>query len=374
MVEMTPFRSDKMFQYLDRLNVGLQANKYGGLFPMPVTVELDLTNTCNHACPGCTFDYLVNKDHSQIPYALAIKIIAELASLGVRGLTFSGGGEPLLYGVDRVLDLMKRARAGSVQTALITNGSLLRNPAFLELCAWVRISLDAYDSDTFRRFHGRYEKEFEKVVDNLRFMAETAKTRRAVGWTCGTLGVGFLTDRTSVERGDFWKMSEFCEAIPGLDYLQFRPLVENMIANPMLDGGYHGFAATEASSLADAYRKARDVFQRPGFAVLYSEDKYEDLVQPNYGRTYHRCHAHFLQAAIGADACVYLCCHGQGQEKYRLGSLHEHTFAEVWNGEQARKVRESIDPVRDCPPACRLHPQNVILEQLQQPVTHAAFI
>ena len=357
---MTPFTADKMFLHADRI-----ADWQAGKLPPPVTVELDLTNLCNHACPGCTFSHLVNVDKSSIPFDLAIRIVKELGEIGVKGLTFSGGGEPLVYGEARVIRLMAEARAAGMATALITNGSLLRSERLLELCKWIRVSLDGYDAETFAKFHGRTEGEFEKVCQNLKTMAAMDKHG------C-TLGAGFLTDAGSLARGDFDKMASFCAGFPGLDYLQFRPLVLSMVADPTMQGG--GLPSTEdVAAIMVAYQEVRKRHQRPGYRVLMSSDKYLALAEPNAGRTYDRCHAHFLQAIICADCKVYLCCHGQGLERFCLGDLRENGFAEIWRSDRAREVYERTNPQHDCPPACRLHSQNRALQQLQRS-EHGSFI
>lgn len=354
------FGGEKMLRHMDRI-----AAWQRGELPPPVTVELDLTNLCNHACPDCSFSYLVNVSKDSLPYDLAARVVAELAAFGVRGLTFSGGGEPLVYGPGRVLSLIEQARGMVLDVGLITNGSLLRDWRFLDLCEWIRVSLDGYDAETFARFHGRNDKEFAKVVQNLRTLC-ARRPRRA------TLGVGFLTDEVSVSRRDFWRMAEFCAQIDGLDYLQFRPLVRNMVADPSLSGGYAGFSEADRAGILAAYHQARG-FARPNFKVLLSAGKYEALAQAGFGRQYNRCLGHFLEAVVSADAKVYICCHTQGQERFCLGDLKQSTFAEIWHSQRAQEVYESFDPRQTCPPACRLHLQNSLLHELQQ-TEHKNFI
>lgn len=355
------FGADKMFLHADRV-----AAWQRGELPPPVTVELDLTNLCNHACPGCTFSYLVNVSKDSIPFDLAERIIDQLGLMGVKAVTFSGGGEPLVYGEDRVLALIERCLVQGMEAALITNGSLLTSPRFADLCTWVRVSLDGYDADTFARFHGRNDREFAKVVDRLRTFA--AHKRGA-----GTLGAGFLTDAGSLARGDFWHMAEFCASIVGLDYLQFRPMVINMIADPSLAGGGAALTQLDLASVMAAYKDAAQAFSRPDYRVLMSAGKYHALAQPAFGRSYNRCLAHFLEAVISADCRVYICCHTQGQERFCLGDLREQSFAEIWHSERARQVYESFDPRTTCPPACRLHLQNSALQSLASGV-HPNFI
>jgi MoaA/NifB/PqqE/SkfB family radical SAM enzyme len=363
------FGAEKLLQHLDRLAAWQQ-----GELAAPVTVELDLTNACNHACPGCTFSYLVNIDKSSLPFDLARRVIGELGAMGVRAITFSGGGEPLVYGVERFLELAGEVRAAGMDAALITNGSLLTPDPRYAMFEWVRVSLDAYDDDTFLRFHGRGPKEFAKVVERLRAFCAEGKRRRAARERWPTVGVGFLTDRDSLDRGDFFRMAEFCSRIPGLDYVQFRPLVVNMVDDPTLQGGGAAISRDVLQCLAIQAAMADGLYARPDFKVLWSEGTYRALGQASFGRTYDRCLGHFLEATISADAKVYLCCHTQGQERFALGDLNEETFGDIWHGERARRVYESFDPRATCPPACRLHLQNQMLHEISLGATHTNFI
>lgn len=354
----------KSLGHMDRL-----AQWQSGELPSPVTVELDLTDLCSHACSGCTFGYLVNVSKAKIPMHLASDIVGQLADIGVRGLTFSGGGEPLVYGVENVLELMTLAKQRGLDIGLVTNGSLLRpDDRYYDLCQWIRVSLDAYDAETFSKFHGRGAKEFDKVVSNLRQFAAHPKKGKL------TLGVGFLTNRDSVHRRDFHRMAEFVSNIEGVDYLQFRPLVGNMVADPSLTGGWAEFSGDELASMSSAYAEASAAFSRPGFKVLASTDKYDLLSRQDFGRTYNKCLGHFLEATIGADAKVYQCCHGQGQSGFCLGDLRQQSFAEIWHGPVARKVYESINPQENCPPACRLSAANTFLQEVSSGYMHPNFI
>lgn len=359
------FGGHKIFQHMDRL-----AAWQSGTLPPPVTVELDVTNLCNHACPGCTFSYLVNISKDSIEMETAERVIDEMGQMDVKAVTFSGGGEPLVYGEKRLLSLMRRVRDNGMDCALITNGSRITSREYLDLCTWLRISLDGYDEDTFARFHGRSEQEFSRVIECTRFICQENEKS---GRPC-TVGAGFLTDQDSLARDDFRRMSAFCAEFPGLDYLQFRPLVINMVADPSLDGGYAGFSGDDAARIYEAYQEARELYARDDYKVLISAGKYHALSQPGYGKEYSRCLGHFLEATISADSKVYICCHTQGQEQFCLGDLREESFHDIWYGERARRVYESFDPRETCPAACRLHLQNNVLHAIQQGVTHGNFI
>ena len=48
-MDVRQFSADKILKHLDRVNAWLQGHNQP-----PITVELDMTNFCNHKCPECS--------------------------------------------------------------------------------------------------------------------------------------------------------------------------------------------------------------------------------------------------------------------------------------------------------------------------------
>ena len=69
----------------------------------PIHIRLKPMNLCNHNCWYCAYrtdnvalgDQMDEKD--QIPKKKMIELAHEFVEIGVKAVTFSGGGEPLLY-------------------------------------------------------------------------------------------------------------------------------------------------------------------------------------------------------------------------------------------------------------------------------------
>jgi MoaA/NifB/PqqE/SkfB family radical SAM enzyme len=90
--DVRQFSSDKILKHLDRVNCWLRGEN-----PPPVTVELDMTNLCNHRCPECSGWYFQNRNFDFLPLELAENILRQLSKIEIRGLIFTGGGEPLCH-------------------------------------------------------------------------------------------------------------------------------------------------------------------------------------------------------------------------------------------------------------------------------------
>jgi len=346
------FSSDKILKHLDRVNAWLE-----GKNPPPVTVELDMTNICNHKCPECSGWYFQNRSRDYLPNELAQSIIRQLAQAKIRGLIFTGGGEPLCH--PQVIPAVKLAHKLGLDIGFITNGSLINKEiakVLLKCCTWVRISLDADSPEVFRRVHGLDAGAFKRVVGNIRLLTKMKKAVKSKT----TIGVGYLT--CDYTRDKMLSVTKLCQSL-GVDYLQFRPLqIHNQGAFE-----YH------LTDLAQNIQECSKQVNRENFKVLYSQHKYEMMKDKKYGRNYKECYGHQFAAVIAADAKMYLCCHMRGHQKYCIGDLNRHSFREIWNSSQRKKVAENIN-FRDCVPLCRGNTFNQILWNIRQPKEHVNFL
>lgn len=345
------FSSDKILKHLDRVSAWIKGEN-----PPPVTVELDMTNTCNHCCPECVVNYYQLNDHSSLSREFAESIIDQLAEAGVRGLIFTGGGEPLCN--PHTPDMVVRAKNRGMDVGFITNGQLFDEESagkILENCLWVRVSLDAATPEVFLKTHGKDEKSFRKVVENLRMLI---RIKKGLNSKC-TVGVGYLSSSDS--RGELQEATLLSKNL-GVDYIQFRPMQIHR-------GGDFQYDWEDVMDEIKACLKHGEY----GFEVLYSQHKYEMMKRSDYGRDYEKCYGHQFAAVVSASGRMYICCHLRGYEKYCIGDLKNNTFEEIWNSEHRREVYENID-FKDCIPLCRCNTFNQVLWNIKKPKEHGNFL
>jgi wyosine [tRNA(Phe)-imidazoG37] synthetase (radical SAM superfamily) len=97
------------------------------------------------------------------------EIVDDLIAMGVKAVTFSGGGEPLIY--QHIAQTVRRLAAGGIKVGTLTNGLALRGDvaeAFAEYATWVRVSIDAADGESYARSRSVPATIFEQVLDNVR--------------------------------------------------------------------------------------------------------------------------------------------------------------------------------------------------------------
>jgi len=349
--DVKQFSSDKILKHLDKVNAWLKGEN-----PSPITVELDMTNICNHACPECVVNYFRKENNSFLSQQFVAGIIKQLTKAKIRGLIFTGGGEPLCN--PTTIEMVKLAYKLGLDLGFITNGSLLdkdNTKVLLDCCVWVRISLDASSKETFYLTHGKDGKEFQNVINNIKLLSNQKEKLKS---HC-TVGVGYLTSKnTASEMG---KATILCKNL-GVDYLQFRPMQVH-------DGGKFKYCWTEVTKDMEKCLK----YSQDGYQVLYSKHKYDMMKRRDYGRYYKKCYGHQFATVIAADGKIYICCHLRGYDKYCIGDLNKNSFEEIWNSKRRQEIVDNID-FKDCIPLCRDNTFNQILWNIKQPSVHVNFL
>lgn len=129
----------KLFKWAGVLEKGL----------IPLHPQFSPTNKCNLNCSFCSC--AGRAKNQEMPWDTAEQIITELVGLGAKGVTITGGGEPLLYRhINQVLGMFLSA---GVKVGLVTNGLLLSgvDPDLFGQITWCRVSCsDDRDVDALR--------------------------------------------------------------------------------------------------------------------------------------------------------------------------------------------------------------------------------
>ena len=140
----------------------------------PVHVRIKPINKCNHACWYCAYradNLALGEDMNEadrISEPKMREIVDDLIRMGVKAVTFSGGGEPLLY--KTLPDHIRKLAEGGVRVASLTNGANLKGrmaDAFAEYGTWVRVSVDAWDDGSYAASRGIKPGAYTSLIQNL---------------------------------------------------------------------------------------------------------------------------------------------------------------------------------------------------------------
>ncbi len=325
----------------------------------PLHLRIKPTNACNHACRYCAYRdprLQLGQDMDRrdcIPWEKMQELIDDICGMGVKAVTFSGGGEPFVY--PRLAEAASRLADCGVAVAALTNGGRLAGEAadvFAWRAAWLRVSMDGWDGPSYARYRGTTEDEFAKVLGNL----EAFKKR---GGPC-RLGVSYIVDRDNY--GHVAAMLARLKDI-GVDSVKVSPcIIDNEGA---VNNAYHQpFVEAVREQLAAATRLVDDAFE------IF--DAYH-VMEEKFDKPYDWCPYCQILAVIGADLRVYPCQDKAYNLSASLGSIRDRRFREFWFADKEKFF--AIRPREHCRHHCVANPKNLMLHEfLDTPNEHAAFV
>ena len=320
----------------------------------PIHIRIKPTNRCNHNCSYCSYQNSygqLGKDmqvQDEIPLEKMHEIIDDCGAMGVKALTFSGGGEPLLY--KGLMDILEKCSSLGISTAILTNGVLLKDALLriaMDTCSWVRISMDGWDRDSYSKYRKCKPEDFDQLMKNIEFAA-------ANPGNC-VLGVNIIVDGDNATHiYDLVKMVHDL----GVKSIKISPCI---VSNDSQTNNDIHFA------LRPLVQEQMDKLYDEGIKVY---DSYHAQLS-GFEKHYNWCPYIQILPIIGADQNVY-ACHDKAYNKDTglLGSIKDQSFRKFWYDGDSKFYK--IDPSRDCNHHCITDCTNrMILEYLM--IEHGEF-
>ena len=353
----TYYSALKFMQFADHL----QDDEAGRIKP-PVHVRVKPTNRCNHNCWYCAYrvdNLSLGEDMDEkdsIPSERMLALAHEFVESGVKAVTFSGGGEPLLYkALPEVIDILA---TGGIRVAALTNGSNLKGrmaDAFAEHGTWIRVSLDAWDNPSYVKSRGAQTDGFSRLLDNIQ--AFTARDTRCV------LGVSLIVGKDNHQH-----ILEICSILKtvGVNHVKVSGAV---VSNDVLGNNeYHSTIKTEVENQISIAQRA---LVDSSFNIL---NHYHDMPS-RFEKKYSSCPSMRLLTIVGADQGIYTCQDKAYTDTGYLGSIANLSFKDFWNTDTTQSALRSFNPTTQCDHHCIGHNKNVIMhEYLSLDQDHSYFV
>ena len=353
-MEITPFQPLKLLRHSDHVERSLK-----GDVVYPLSVEIDLANVCNHGCPWCSFNGFRQENWVMFHEGRIFTLLDELAAVGVKSITFTGGGEPLVH--KRAADIFEHTAKLGMQFGVVTNGRRLEGRVADVVAAravFVRVSLDAGTAQSHQLLHATATPEFERILGNMRALRDKAGDRL-------TIGASFCV--FDVNLHEILRAAEQVRDAGG-NYLEVRPVFPTEWR-----GGGFGNPLTEANvdEARAALEDAKTAHDWEGFQVIGMIRRFDQVFDK--AKPYSACRIGPLTTVINADGFIYHCCVQRGMPAFRAGSVLTQSFQTVWWNAQHQQMVADID-IAKCPP-CRYDGFNEIIEQaFLRDGMHAAFL
>jgi MoaA/NifB/PqqE/SkfB family radical SAM enzyme len=329
----------------------------------PVHIRLKPTNVCNHSCSYCAYrakdlqlgETMQEKD--TVPWPKMQEFIADIAEMGVKAVTFSGGGEPLIY--PQFVETVQLLAANKIKIGILSNGSRLSGEIAEAIGAhatWIRVSIDGWDDKSYAEYRHTSQKEFAHIIENMKSFS------LRFGKKC-VLGVNINVDQKNASH-----VTELCRTLKdcGVRHVKVAGVV---VSNEGKDNNeYHRpFRERVQKQISTAEQELNS----PEFEMV---NHYHEMTE-RFDKSYTICPSIMFRPVMAADCNVYSCQDKAYNEAGLIGSIKEQGFKELWFSEATLKRVYELNPSKICRHHCVADKRNRMLDEFMHlDPEHLAFI
>ncbi len=342
MEKATPYSNLKIFAHAQALNDIGEGKRIA-----PIYIRIKPTNYCNHKCYYCSYadsalglrDSVNRQD--QIPWEKMQEIISDIAEMRVKAVTFSGGGEPLVY--PYIVETMQGILDAGIDLSIITNGQLLKDERaeILANAKWVRISFDSANAETYAKVRQLPLKAFHEVCENIYHFSKIKQHN------C-ELGVNFVINHENAEQ--VYAMAQLVKEL-GVNHIKYTARVTKDLFT------YH---EPFRQSATEQIHRAKEEMEGEGFRIInkYESDFDSALI---FHRCYDKCYINRIFTVIAADSRVYFCHDKAYVEDGVVGDLKKQSFKELWFSEETVRRYQQFNAQKECNHHCVYDDRNELL-------------
>jgi len=349
--------SNKLMWHLDRLKDWSDCKRIA-----PLHIELGLTNVCNFRCTYCYAQFFGKaeiKDRIDLPKEAIIGLFNDAKEIGVRSITLIGEGEDTLS--PYFYDTLKCARDIELDLGIATNGiplKIYKAKEVLESFVWMRFSLGAANSETYKLVHG---------VDMFDYFIEVISTyinERNKNNLYTTIGLQMVVINQNMDQ--IVPIAKLGKEL-GVDYFVAKPCSDTPDSKL-------GIKHEQYLQLEEYFKEA-ETYATNDYNVIMKRAKFS-----NMGKcTYDKCRGTQFVIAIDAKGNVAPCGHllGYRAEVFRMGNIIEQSFKDIVNSERYWEVQNKVlnlNVDEECETNCFHTGINVFLSELMNPPEHINFV
>ena len=293
--------------------------------------------------------------NDEIPHDKMMEIIEDMKQMGVKAVTFSGGGEPLLY--PYIEESMQRILDYGIDLSIITNGSLLsgKKAELLSKAKWVRISVESVNDEEYCSIRGIKAGSFLRLCENIN---EFSKIKDD---SC-ELGINVVVNECN--HAEVYEIAKLMKSL-GVNHVKFSPMITNETKK------YH---EAFVEQVTDEINRAEQELSDSNFKIinLYTAD-FEDSVF--FERQYSRCPIKEFICVIGANQKVYYCHDKAYLSDGVVCDIRNKSFREVWFSEEVTSLFKNFNAKAVCRQHCIYDSRNNLINSfLDMDKNHVNFV
>ncbi len=313
-----------------------------GKMPAPRMAILYPNYVCNHRCIGCDYTEL-NKTKKSFTEGEFIRVIDQLAGIGIKGIEFCGGGEPTLH--PYLPQIIDRLAANDISSGLLTSGTNLTvnlRKKLVKHGSYCRISLESASEEIFNKYKRPISKKagFLHVIENISSLVKLRNER--LPNTRLQISIKYSIDRNNYQ--DVPKVVRLADKLK-VDSIQYK-LIRNM-PSELKDKKVIGRLHKELMAMNNDFPNLRIM---PGLAKSKLRTK---------------CWLSPLQLTVDPFGDVYICCYYRHRaKKHLLGNLLRNELKHIWYSQNHWDKIRGIQKT-DCNKYdCRFHYYNELMWEL----------
>ena len=344
----------KNFDFTKKINlhpeqlVKLKNNKR----PFPITIEVDLTNHCNHRCSFCCWGEDIAIDKSSLTTSTIKKCIKDMKKLGAKAITFTGGGEPMIH--KHFYKILSFTKKNNLDCGLITNGSPITEkncPSLIENCEWIRFSISGGNKESYLAVQGK--DHFDLVLKNIKLLCKEKLKKKS------STKIGLRMLITEKNLSTLSNLALLINKINGIYYIQISP---NQFSTDEGKFWHSNEVQKEIDKTKKILRTSKINLLTSSFEILNTtKKKLQELINKP-----KKCYAHFYQITIMADGNVAFCKNARFNNKYRIGNINRKSIKEIWNDKITKNIEKWIKP-NNCGLICKVIRVNLGVEDILSP-------
>jgi len=315
----------------------------------PLYVRVKPLNACNHHCFWCVYHSDLTNMHGEfkskdiLPKDKFREVLKDFKDMGVKAVTYSGGGEPLLYpGIEEFLSLTLDL---GIDLSIITHGQFIEKEKakYLSCAKWVRVSIDYYNGESLLATRNVNPKYFDVIMNNIGEFAELKNK------DCD-LEVNFIITKNNYK---------FLEIITRkLKNLK----IDNIRFSPMWCDTFHEYHNPIKNEVYETIKTLSKELETSKFKIYSSYSQVENLNISK--REYKKCYINQTVPVVGADQVVYVCHNQAYALDSNIGSIKDKSFKDLWFSQETKDFFNNFDCQKTCTGQCAADSKNKFITEL----------
>ncbi len=296
----------------------------------PVSINLDLTTSCNYHCDHCV-DLNILNTGIKFQHERLLDSLRLMAERGLKSVIVIGGGEPTVY--PRFTEVIRLMKELALRVAVVSNGSGMKRIAevaeVLEDEDWVRLSLDSGSDEVFQAMHKPKKPiSLDQICEGV-LAVRRLLPRFKIGFSFIITWKGAFINETNI-------VENLHEIVPaaerarrsGFDYIAFKPFLTRAEFNNAEIVDLKDTHA-EFDRIVERIREQMDVAKKletPRFRVYETTNLkvLENKSYRNYTNQPEHCHMQFFHQVL-SPLGMFNCPVYRNQPHGRLGSKEAYS-------------------------------------------------